>query len=159
MSPDLFLKNAVAPALDLLPVKMDTPSARALIVAICLQESRLQYRRQVGGPARSYAQFEMGGGVRGVLNHPASKPHIQKVLVALDYDSQSDPVACYTAIEHNDILAAAFARLLLYTSPETLPLRGEADKGWSMYAANWRPGRPRRDTFDAFYAQAWALIG
>ena len=158
MAPETFLANALIPALKLLPDKMDTPSARATVLAICLQESRLKHRKQLGGPARGYAQFELGGGVRGVLTHPASQAHIKYVLTSLDYDPMSDPAACYEAIEHNDILAAAFARLLLYTLPDALPARNAPGAAWTQYMKVWRPGRPHRDTFDAFYDQAWAIV-
>lgn len=157
MTPALFLQNALLPALRLLPAKMDGQAAIAMMVAIALQESRIKHRAQIGGPARGYWQFELGGGVRGVLTHPASKPHIQSVLTALDYDPDSPPDACYKAIEHNDILAAAFARLLLWTLPGRLPVRVDPDDGWSQYIAAWRPGKPHRDTWDAFYAEGWAL--
>ena len=158
MSPDAFLKNALIPALRLLPDKMDTPAARAEIIAICLQESRLKHRKQIGGPARGYGQFEQGGGIRGVLTHPATMPHIRAVLTSLDYDPMSDPADCYIAIEHNDILAAAFCRLNLWWLPGPLPKRGDAQGGWDTYIAAWRPGKPHRDTFNAFYDQAWSLM-
>lgn len=155
MTPELFRDRALVPALSLLPDKFDTPQARALVVGICLQESRLLYRRQLGnGPARSYAQFELGG-VRGVLTHTLSRPLIRSVLTALDYDPLSDALLCWTAIEHNDILAAVFARLLLFTLPEALPGKDAPDVGWKLYVKAWRPGAPRRETWDAFYAQAW----
>lgn len=156
MSPDLFVRNALNPAFALLPDKMDTPSARAMVIAICLQESRLEYRHQLGGPAHGYAQFEQGGGVRGVLTHPASKPHILEVLKELDY--LPEPQRCYEAIEHNDILAVCFARLLLYTLPELLPVRGEPDHGWHCYTKAWRPGKPHRETWNEFFAHAWECV-
>lgn len=158
MTPEFFIEHALAPALKLLPAKMDTPAARAMVVAICLQESRLQHRRQINGPARGYAQFEQGGGVRGVLTHPASQPHIQAVLAALDYGPNTGADECYIAIEHNDILAAAFARLLLWTLPGHLPARNAPGIAWSQYVSAWRPGKPHRDTFDAFYEQAWEVV-
>lgn len=158
MSPEYFLAHALEPALKLLPAGMDTAGARAMVVAVCLQESRLQHRAQIGGPARSYAQFELGGGVRGVLTHPASKPHIRTVLSALDYSPESDASSCYVAIEHNDILAAAFSRLLLWTLPGALPARDAPADGWTAYTSAWRPGKPRRETWDNFYSQAWSLI-
>ena len=158
MTPEFFIEHALSPALKLLPPNMDTPAARAMVVAICLQESRLKHRRQVGGPARGYAQFEQGGGVRGVLTHPASKPHIRVVLDMLDYDPNSDAAACYIAIEHNDILAAAFSRLLLWTLPGSLPVRNAPGQGWTQYISAWRPGKPHRDTWDAFYEQAWEAV-
>ena len=39
-------------ALSLLPPRMDTPLARRYVLAIALQESRFEHRRQIGGPAR-----------------------------------------------------------------------------------------------------------
>lgn len=158
MTPEFFLQNALVPALRLLPLKMDSPAARAMVVAICLQESRLKYRRQNGGPARGYAQFEQGGGVRGVLTHAASKPHIQVVLTALDYSPDADALDCYAAIEHNDILAAAFARLLLWTLPQALPVQNAPGSAWTQYTEAWRPGKPIRETWDGFYEQAWEIV-
>lgn len=155
MSPQLFIRNALEPALALLPAKMDTQAGRAMVIAICLQESRIEYRHQIGGPAHGYAQFEQGGGVRGVLTHPASKPHILKVLEALDYEP--DVEACYAAIEHNDILACCFARLLLYTLPGALPGKGQTETAWLQYIAAWRPGKPHRATWDTFYEMGWLL--
>jgi hypothetical protein len=157
VSPENLIQNAIAPALRILPAKMDSDAAIAMMVAIGLQESRLEHRAQIGGPARGYWQFELGGGVRGVLTHPASKPHIQAVLTALDYDPASDPAACYAAIEHNDALAAAFARLLLWTLPEALPARTAPGSGWSQYLSAWRPGRPHPDLWPAYFADAWDL--
>ncbi len=158
MLPETFLQNALIPALGLLPSRLDSPAARAMVLAICLQESRLTHRRQIGGPARSYAQFEQGGGVHGVLTHPASKPLIKSVLTALDYDPASLEFACWTAIEHNDILCAAFARCLLYTLPDALPAQSNPEGGWGQYISAWRPGAPKPLTWPAFYAQAWATV-
>lgn len=156
MNPSLFLRNALEPALRLLPPQMDSLGGRAMTIAICLQESRLEHRRQIGGPARGYAQFEQGGGVRGVLTHPASKPHIEAVCAALDYEP--NPETCYIAIEHNDILAAAFCRLLLWTLPDKLPAAGEVEGSWRQYVAAWRPGKPNPASWPRFYAQAWGMV-
>jgi hypothetical protein len=156
VTPQAFIQNALTPALGLLPPSMDSKPARAMVLAICLQESRLKHRKQINGPARGYPQFELGGGITGVLTHPASKPHIQTVLNALDYDMNAGD--CYTAIAHNDILAAAFARLLLYTLPELLPVRSDPDGGWRQYIKAWRPGKPHRESWDTLYAQAWATL-
>lgn len=158
MTPAFFLDYALVPALRLLPVTMDTPAARAMIIAICLQESRLIYRHQLGGPAHGYAQFERAGGVHGVLTHAQSKAHAQALLSALDYDPESDAMACYTAIEHNDILAAGFARLLLWTLPGPLPDEDAPDDGWAQYRAAWRPGKPHRSSWDACFATGWATV-
>jgi len=155
---ELFIQNAIFPALRLLPEKMDSQAARAMMIAMALQESRIEYRVQIGGPAHSYWQMELGGGVRGVLNHPASKPHIQAVLEDLDYDPESAPDACYVAIQHNDILAAAFARLLLWTLPDKLPAATDVEGSYRQYIAAWGPGKPHPATWPRFYSQAWGMV-
>lgn len=157
MLPELFLQNALIPALGLLPARLDSPAARAMVIAICLQESRLTHRRQIGGPARGYGQFEQGGSVHGVLTHPATKPLIVPVLAALDYPNALE-FDCWTAIEHNDILACCFARLLLYTLLDALPAENETQKAWGQYISAWRPGAPKPLTWPALYAQAWAIV-
>lgn len=158
MSPSLFMQNAVFPALRLLPEKMDTKPARAMMIAIALQESRIRHRAQIGGPARGYWQFEQGGGVRGVLTHAASSPHIRAVLKALDYAEGSTPEACYVAIQHNDILAACFARLLLWTLPDPLPGATDVEGSWRQYLRAWNPGKPHPASWPRFYSQAWSIV-
>lgn len=156
MAPETLLRNAITPALRLLPAGMNSAPAKVMMVAIALQESRCKHRRQIGGPAKGYWQFEQGGGVRGVLTHSASKAHIQTVLTLLDYPMQSDSAGCYAVIEHNDILAACFARLLLWTLPSPMPT--DAQAGWDAYIAAWRPGKPHPQAWPAFYEQALTVV-
>jgi len=140
----------------LLPPKLDSAEAKAMLMAIAMQESRFDERRQIGGPARGFWQFEFGG-IKGVLNHVASKPLIHAVLNRLDYDFAPD--ISYKAIEHNDVLAFAYARCLLWTLPQPLPSATEAFEGWEQYLDAWRPGKPHRSTWNAFYAAAWEMVG
>lgn len=139
----------------LLPESMDSPEAKAMMFAIPMQESRWDERRQIGGPARGFAQFELNG-VIGVLNHAASQPLIRAVLDRLDYDYA--PATSYTAIEHNDVLAIAYMRCLLWTVPWALPKRGDYDGSWKQYIFAWRPGAPHRHTWNACYDKAWSMI-
>ena len=44
-----------------------------MLVTIAGQESAWTHRRQINGPARGFWQFERGGGVAGVIAHPASR--------------------------------------------------------------------------------------
>ncbi len=141
-------------AASLLPPAMDSQAAWAMLFAIGSQESRLDARRQIGGPARGFWQFELGG-IRGVLQHPASKPLITAVLDRLDYDHFAD--TSYAAIADNDVLAFCYARCMLYTLPDPLPARGETQKAWGQYIEGWRPGAPKPLTWPAFYAQAWTV--
>ncbi|WVM93520.1 hypothetical protein ULG90_06320 [Halopseudomonas pachastrellae] len=71
MTLDQIRRGPIAAALSLLPDRMASPEAEVQMLAIGLQESRFEHRHQIGGPAHSWWQMELGGGVRGVLTHPA----------------------------------------------------------------------------------------
>lgn len=158
MTPNRLTWLAIDPALVFLREDMDSDAARVMLIAIALQESRIRHRRQIGGPARGFWQFEVAG-VRGVLTHAASQPRIHEVLAALDYPPEHwNPGNCHAAIEHNDVLAAAFARCLLWTLPDQLPRRSDPGEGWRQYIEAWRPGRPHRQTWNSAYDQAWDTV-
>lgn len=150
-----LLAFAIPAAYTLLPPAMNSMAATAMLAAIALQESKAQWRRQIGGPARGFWQFERGGGVVGVLTHPSTQHTIESVCGQLRYPVHPDQ--CYMAIEHNDVLAACFARCLLWTLPDPLPLEGDADEAWRQYLRAWRPGKPHPDAWAANYARAWDL--
>lgn len=155
MTPDLFLRY-VDGGLSLLPRAMDSAEARAQLLAIAFQETRLLHRRQLfNGPARSYYQFEMAG-IAGVLNHRASRAHAQRVCERLDVDPTVQNV--YQAIEYNDHLATGFARLLLWTSPARLPGADEPERAWNEYIYGWRPGKPHRKTWNGHFTLAWSIV-
>ena len=146
-------------AYSVLPERMQSDAATAMLLAIGLQESKFKYRKQVRGPARGFWQFEQGGGVAGVLRHPATSQPIRQALRSLCYDSMSDaPKVCHGLITDNDILAAVFARLLLWTVPGRLPNRNEPDYGWQCYIDGWRPGKPHRSAWNAYFASAWQRV-
>jgi hypothetical protein len=154
---DHILRAVVAPGLALLPSRMDSDEARAMLLAIGLQESRLTYRRQIGGPAVGLWQFELGGGVVGVLEHDASAALAAGVCDARGV--RPTPAAVYRALPIDDLLACAFARLLLFTDSKPLPsLDAPAEQAWAYYLRNWRPGKPHRETWDDFHAQAVAAV-
>lgn len=145
-------------AFSLLPMKMRTPDAAVMLLAIGLQESRFEHRRQVGGPARGFWQFEQGG-VRAVLEHYAVGVEARKVLDVLQYPLEATVADVYQALEHNDVLAAAFARLLLWASPLRLPANpAEADHGYQVYVSSWRPGKPKPRTWTGHYGWAWTAV-
>jgi hypothetical protein len=149
------LEKVVKPGLALLPAKFDTPEARVMLLAIGMQESEFQHRKQIGGPAHGFYQFEKGGGVKGVLTHPASKPLIERILIGLNIARM--PAVCYDCLEEpeHDALATVFARLLLYTDPHPLPaLNCDPSLAWDYYFRNWRPGKPHRETWDAYLMHA-----
>jgi len=134
--------EVIAPAFRLLlPSRFDSRDARVMLLAMALQESGLGARKQLGGPAMGLWQFEQGGGVRGVLNHPASRWYVRAVcLLRFVAPTESD---LYHALSHDDVLAAAIARLLLWTDPE--PLSSEPRAALACYLRTWRPGAYQRD--------------
>lgn len=131
---------AIDQAFQLLPAKMDSKAARIILAAIGYQESdgyktRIQYGN---GPARSFWQFERGG-IKGVMLHKASARLAMEICEKRDVDFNSELI--WKAMETDDVLGAAFARLLMYTDPKELPTN--QNDAWEMYAKRlWRPGKP-----------------
>lgn len=159
MTPKDILVNAIDPALTLLERLCNikpTAAARVELMAIAGQESAWLHRLQIGGPARSFWQFEKGGGVAGVLSHPASKPKI--MLVCNELAIKCDVATVYEAMAWNDVLAACMARLLLFTDPRALPEVGKVEEGWQYYLRNWRPGAPHPDVWPTRYNIARTLV-
>lgn len=155
---DVILKTAIFPSLEILPAKMESTEAGVIMLAIGLQESRFEHRRQIRGPARGYWQFEEGGGVVGVMNHEASSGMAKQVTESLNYSFESGTI--HAALEHNDVFAGCFARLLLWTDPRPLPLLADGpDPAWDYYIRNWRPGKPHRSTWDGLWRQACSVWG
>ena len=139
------LYQVIHPALRLLPPSLTSDSARAQVLAIMLQESELAARVQRGnGPAHGLAQFERNGGVRGVLEHPATAAMAKALCAARGVQATSYSV--YIALSGDDVLAAGFARLYLYTDPSPLPKLGDVDGAWACYLRIWRPGAYARGT-------------
>ena len=155
---ELISAHILPAALSLLPPRMDSPVARQHLLAIGLQESRFTHRRQVGGPARGFFQFERGG-IVGLIRHPATAQHLQSAVEALHYDPEMaiDDIGLHAAIEHNDVLACVLARLNLWWLPEPLALDKEG--AWRQYLETWNPGRPRPSEWPRNYAMANSLVG
>jgi hypothetical protein len=146
------------PALAMLPARMTSPEAEVMLLAIGLQESRFRHRRQIRGPARGLWQFELGG-VRGVMTHTASRAYAR--IACAQRDVTYDASEVYNRLEHDDVLAAAFARLLLWTDAEPLPKLGDIPAAWALYASprrTWSPGKPHRHTWDDLYHEAHRAV-
>lgn len=175
MTPQELYKIAIQPAYGMLPVNMESREASLMLLAIPLQESELKARRQLitevingrktlvpKGPAVSFWQFEQGnevsrGGVWGVLNHYRVGPMAVAVCRTLGVTPTAPKV--WEAMQTNDVLAAAMARLLLYSSPKALPKVGDVQGAWKMYEDTWRPGKPHPEKWPAHYATAKAALG
>lgn len=163
--PTHLLAWVLPAAYALLPSAMASAEASAMLLAIAMQESKCRYRRQLPrksggafGPARGFWQFEEGGAVKGVQQHPKTRNLLEGALVALAYKSTLSSRELHQAIEHNDVLAAVMARLLLYTLPAKLPGRSDVDDGWRQYLLAWRPGEPHPKTWPGYFRGAWDLI-
>lgn len=158
MTPSLLLQTAIIPALAYLG--KDSPEARRFLIAIALQESGLKHRRQVvdgqeeAGPAVSWWQFERGGGCRGVLTHSAAAPLMRQVCG--DFNVVPTEYGLWEAMRYHDIVAAAAARLLIFTLPAKLPT--SAEEGWKQYLSAWRPGRPHPETWAGHWEAAGQTI-
>jgi hypothetical protein len=151
MTLDEITRTGIEPALAALPPKMTSTEARVMLLAIGLQESKFEHRWQVlndatkKGPARSFWQGEQGGGmVTGTMTHPASKDLARALCAARGV--AFTPWAVWTAIENDDVLAAALARLLLWTEPAALPRAADTEAAWLLYLRAWRPGAHARGT-------------
>lgn len=154
-TPAQVLAQVIAPTFQhLLPGKFDSKPARVQLLAIAMQESGLRTRRQGGGPARSLWQFEQSGGIRGVLEHPSSRQYARAACGLQAVAPVSSDV--YAAFLSDDQLACAFARLLLWTDAAPLPQVDDAAGAWAYYVRNWRPGKPRPESWAANHAAAVA---
>lgn len=155
---DSLMRSAIVPALSLLPPRMDSDAARVMLLAITLQEAEAIHRVQFGGgPAHGLWQFEEGGAVRGVMTHPQSRDYARALCSTRRLPFIQRTV--WEALPNDDILAAGFARLLLWTDYHPLPkLDAPAEEGWTYYERNWRPGKPRPEDWPKNHAQARAQL-
>lgn len=146
-----YPKEAVDEAFSLLPAKMDTPMARVIHAAIGYQESKYLTRVQSGnGPARGYWQFEAGGGVKGIMLFGGKVTELAQAVCA-HCGVTWDRTEIWNALAKDDALAAAFARLLMYT--DAAPLPTTQDAAWEMYSKRvWRPGKPHPEAWPASWA-------
>lgn len=152
-----IMQEAINPALAMLPEKMASKEARVMLLAIGQQESEFMTRVQHGnGPAHSYWQMERGGGVLGVLNFPGTKFLAAEVCEKRGVGANSMDV--WKAMTEDDVLGAAFARLLLYTDVLQMPSVNDAAGGWALYNRVWKPGKPRPETWADNHARARAQV-
>lgn len=157
MDPVIFFRDIVDPSLKKLFDWTGLKSgddARVLVMAIAGQEGNWQYRRQIAGPARSFWQFEQGGGVDGLLHVTSTK--MQAVCAALEVPFNSDDI--FEAMAWNDTLACCMARLLLWCDPQALPPVGSESGAWGNYIRNWRPGAPHPERWPKCYGTALSLV-
>ena len=171
--PEDFLRVVIDPGCRILHEvtgqDMGSQEAKVLLLAIALQESGLEYRRQIdsaGNPietlARGWWQFESGGGVKGVMTHPSSDDYAKAICTKfyVPFD-QSD---LHEALAWNGYLALAWARLLLWTDAAPLPSVGDKEAAFGYYLRNWRPkgwenpSQEKIDRWAKYYPMAVATV-
>lgn len=162
----------IAEAFALLPARMESPLAELHLLTFTLQEDPEQRRRQwPTGPARGLWQFELGSsttraGVWGIYLHAASREPLRAIAAARGVAFEAG--AIYDRLQHDDVLAAGCARLLMFTDPHKLPERGDVEAAWQFYLRTWRPGayangtpakrRELRQKWAVNYAKAMEVV-
>lgn len=163
MTPQRLYQTAIRPALDEL-AQLGIPSsqqAARFLLAIAIQESGLKHRRQVvsggaeNGPAVSFLQGEITGGLIDMLNRPVTSKYMRAICEA--YNVTPTPAGLWEAIRYQDIVAFAAGRLLIYTLPSKLAVTEQ--EGWLQYMSAWRPGKPHPERWPAAWALASATVG
>jgi hypothetical protein len=157
MTPDVFLTRIVKPAVLFVSEAIAIPAsdeATVLLMTIAGQESDWRARRQIGGPARSFWQFEEGGGVAELFQVTSVRLETICDILAIPFDQAT----VFEAMAWNDTLACAMARLLLWQDPAPLPEVGAKKAAYSYYERNWRPGAPRPDAWSGYYEQSLAAM-
>lgn len=162
MTPELFLKTGIVPALAYLRQNgiEDKMPVRRMLIAIALQESALAHRRQVSsdgtesGPAVSFYQAELTGAGYWLLRHAVSAPILKKACV--DFNVVPTPQGVWDAIRYNDVFASIVARLNLFVLPSKMA--EDADMGWKQYLSAWRPGKPKEESWSANWSAADIIV-
>ena len=153
MKPQLFLQHVIRPGLavlaDATALRVQSPEAEVMLLAMATQESALRHRQQVNGPARGFWQFERMGGLNGILGHHRTAAPLRSLCAALALPADLDGL--WAALPFCDLLQAGAARLLLWSDMQPLPKIGAKDVAWDTYIRIWRPGKPSRLRWDAAY--------
>lgn len=118
--------------------QLNSIDAGRMILASAIQESGLEHRHQIGGPAHGLAQEEPIGAAEAlridneVLN--------TRFLEALGLPQDRDKL--HRALEWSEWGMVVSARLKLWPLPDRLPRQHEQDEAWKQYIAAWKPGKP-----------------
>jgi len=147
--------EVISTALDILGPNFNHPKAMTMLLAIGFQESAFLHTHQIGGPAHGWWQFESGGGVLGVMTHHQTQRRARDIIVNR-YGLPFERAEIFAQIEQDQILAAIFARLLLWTDPAPIPT--EQAEAWNVYDRTWRPGKPHPERWPASWAFAMNKI-
>jgi peptidoglycan L-alanyl-D-glutamate endopeptidase CwlK len=163
-----ILVNVIDPALAELAALgvRATDAARAMLYAAGLQESNLTARFQAM-PAASAVRKGAGRGlwqmrpddVNRVLSGNSTRERSE--TAANKHVGSVNPHAVWATLEYDDILAAIFARLMLWPDPAALPAPAAANEqaAWDYYVRCWRPAPPRQQGWAANWRAAVENVG
>lgn len=157
-----FNQTYLAPSLQWLagvvPSVPITPEARVMLLAIAGQESNWTYRVQQNEgpfhPAHSFWQMERLGGVAGVLGDVVTRSAALALCQAAGIAADSTSVWNAFATADGDKLACGFARLLLWSDRDPLPLIPNETVAYRYYLRNWRPGAPSETRWHSVYPRS-----
>ncbi|MDO8908916.1 MAG: hypothetical protein Q7W55_10535 [Pseudohongiella sp.] len=166
MNAQTYHDLVVPAAARFFPASFNSLEARALVIAIGLQESEFKHRRQlvrgfrdwwksVTTPAAGFQQFERIG-ISEVLRHNASRKMALTVLEQFGYPEDVDTI--HEALVHNDLLCAVWSRLALWRHPDPLPGEHEMARAWNYYLRIWAPGIPHPEKWEACWREAWRIV-
>ena len=143
-----------------------TDAARAMLYAAGLQESNLSARFQAM-PAESVVHKGAGRGlwqmrpddVSRVLTDNSTRERSE--TSANKYVGSVNPHAVWETLEYDDVLAAIFARLMLWPDPAALPAPTVANEqaAWDYYVRCWRHSPPREQSWAANWRAAVENVG
>lgn len=152
MTAQQFLDDVITPALYTLG--LDTIPARQLLLGTAIQESRLEFTRQLGGgPALGFFQMEPAthADIWNWLEHGSGREwmfHILELAPALDMPRAED------LVDHPKY-AAAMARLLYLRAPGVIPSDLEGQAGYYKHWYNTPLGAATTEQ----YTDNWHALG
>lgn len=152
-SPLEILETVIIPALEdtgkVLKTK-NLPEAAVFLLAVAIQESHLQFRKQfAGGPARGL--FQMESEPLSMMTLVMKKnPELRAMLPT------ADPKEMWNLLEfpENDKYGVYIARTALKSDPAPIPRLGNVEGAWEYYLKHWRPGKPRKEKWAISYEAA-----
>lgn len=133
-----------------------------MLISIGVQESDFRVRDQITSgpdvidPTTGYWQFEKAGGVRGVMRHLSSRDIARQLARNADVTFEEGAIWRNFVEAAQGELSCGFARLLLFTDPQPLPIAvlASEDAAWLCYLRNWRPRTPHRGRWTGHWRTA-----
>ena len=155
MTPEYALSLVIRPVLSWMGSRYSSVDAERMMLAIGIQESGFQHRRQIVGiaeygPARGWWQFERPG----VAEALSDDRHDLVMRLGLP----TDPDQLHSILQWSEVGATVCARLLLWGYPDPLPGPSYPDEGWRQYTARWRPGKPAPQRWGSAWERACKAV-